>query len=67
MNMPHLIKILVFSMLLTYGYHSRAIEIVGDVSDSVKQEVISAFKAGLPITDIGHVIKVYPEQVGATV
>ena len=67
MNMPHLIKIFVFSILLTYCYRSYAIEIVGDVSDSVKQEVISAFKGGLPITHLGHVIKVYPEKTGATV
>lgn len=66
-RVPHLIKTFVFSMLLMSCYRSYAIEIIGDVSDSVKQEIISAFNSGLPITHLDHVIKIYPKQTGAAV
>jgi hypothetical protein len=65
--MPHMIKIFMYSMLLMSCYRSYAIEIIGDVSDSVKQEIIRAFKGGLPITHLDHVIKIYPKQTEATI
>lgn len=65
--MPNLIKTLIFSVLTAACFSSCAIEVVGDVSESTKLDVLNAFKGGLPVTHFGHVIKVYPEQTGATV
>jgi hypothetical protein len=65
--MPNLIKTLIFFVLTTVCFNTYSIEIIGDVSESAKREVFSAFKGGLPVTHLGHVIKVYPEQTGATV